>query len=94
MRKPQLRCNKDIKHIISIKGTDRLCKVVKLSMQCCGQILQGSFETYKTFPQCIISEFEYIVDAQNHEFGWLGLQNRFFLNYKITTTKNKVTIIQ
>ena len=26
--------------------TDRLCKVVKLSMQCCGQILKDSFETY------------------------------------------------
>jgi len=22
-----------------LKGTDRLCKVVELSMQCCGQIL-------------------------------------------------------
>ena len=29
-----------------IKGAGRLCKVVKLSMQCCGQILQDSFETY------------------------------------------------
>ena len=28
-----------------LKGTDRLCKEVKLSMQCCGQILQDSFET-------------------------------------------------
>ena len=25
--------------LISIKGTDRLCKVVELSTQCCGQIL-------------------------------------------------------
>ena len=25
------------------------CKVVKLSQQCCGQIRQGLFETYKTF---------------------------------------------
>ena len=23
----------------TIKGTDRVCKLVKLSMQCCGQIL-------------------------------------------------------
>ena len=30
------------------KGTDRQCKVVKLSMQCCGQILQDSFESLKT----------------------------------------------
>ena len=25
------------------------CKVVEMSMQCCGQILKDSFETYKTF---------------------------------------------
>ena len=61
-----------------LKGTDRLCKIVKLSMQCFGQILQDSFETYKTFPQCIITEFEYIVDVQNHEFGWVSFQNRVF----------------
>ena len=28
-----------------VKGTDRLCKVVKVSMQCCGQIRLDSFET-------------------------------------------------
>ena len=33
----------------SFKGSDRLCKVVKLSMQCCGKLLSDSFETYKTF---------------------------------------------
>jgi len=27
------------KFVILLKGTGRLCKVVKLSMQCCGQIL-------------------------------------------------------
>ena len=48
-----------------IKGTDRLCKVVKLSMQCCGQILYDSFETYKPFPRYIITEFERNVDVQN-----------------------------
>ena len=53
------------------KGTDRLCKVDKLSMQCCGQILWDSFETYKTFPRYIITEFECKVDVQNHEF-WVG----------------------
>ena len=61
-----------------VKGTDRLCKVIKLSMQCCGQILWDSFETYETFPRCIISEFECIVDVQNHEFGWVRFQNQFF----------------
>ena len=43
-----------------------------------GQILLDSFETYKTFSRCIITEFECIVDVQNHEFGWVGFQNRFF----------------
>ena len=47
-------------------------------MQCCGKILQDSFEANETFPRCIISEFECKVDVQNHEFGWIGFQNRFF----------------
>ena len=55
----------------TFKETHRLCKVVKLSMQCCGQIPQDSFETYKTFPRCIITEFECIVDIQNHELWWV-----------------------
>ena len=29
-----------------IKGSDRLCKVVELSMQFCGKLLSDSFETY------------------------------------------------
>ena len=28
------------------KGSDWLCKVAELSMQCCGQLLSDSFETY------------------------------------------------
>ena len=31
---------------ISFKGSDRLCKVAELSMQCCGKPLSDSFETY------------------------------------------------
>ena len=31
------------------KGSDRLCKVVELSMQCSGKLLSDSFETYYTF---------------------------------------------
>ena len=31
--------NKNYKLNEILKGTDRLCKVVELSMQCCGQIL-------------------------------------------------------
>ena len=30
------------------KGSGRLCKVVKLSMQCCGKLLSDSIETYLT----------------------------------------------
>ena len=34
----------------NIKGSDRLCKVVELSIQFCGKkLLLDSFETYKTF---------------------------------------------
>ena len=51
-------------------------------MQCCEKILKDSFETYKTFPRCIITELECKVDVQNHEFGWVRFQNRFFLIIK------------
>ena len=36
----------------SLKGTDRLCKVVELRMQCCGKLLSDSFETYLTLNIC------------------------------------------
>ena len=42
--------------------------VVELSMQYCGQILQDSYETYKTFLRCIITEFGRKVDFQNNLF--------------------------
>jgi len=29
----------------SFKGSDQLCKVVELSMQCCGKLLSDSFKT-------------------------------------------------
>ena len=47
-----------------IKGSDRLCKVVELSMQSCGQILKDSFETYETVTRSINPEFERKVDVQ------------------------------
>ena len=31
---------------LDFKGSDRLCKVVELSMQCCENLLSDSFETY------------------------------------------------
>ena len=43
------------------KGSDRLCKVVELSMQYCGQILKDSFETYKTdvYLLTLIAKFDF-----------------------------------
>ena len=32
----------------------------------------------ETFPRCIITEFECRGAIQNHEFGWIRFQNRFF----------------
>ena len=42
------------------------------------RIFQDSFETFKTFWGCIITEFERKADFQNHPFGWLSFENRFF----------------
>ena len=34
-------------YINTIKGSDRLCKVVELTeYQCCGKLISDSFETY------------------------------------------------
>ena len=41
--------------------------------------IQDSFEIYQTFSRCTITEFEWKFDVQNHEFGWVRIQNRFFL---------------
>ena len=30
---------------LGLKGSDWLCKVVELSMQCCGKLLSNLFET-------------------------------------------------
>ena len=46
--KNYLKRRNQIRHYISMFLGHPVCKVVKLSMQCCGQILQNSFETYKT----------------------------------------------
>ena len=53
-------------------------KVVKLSMQRCGQILLDSFETYKTFYRSGNPKLERKVDLHNHTFGWIRIQNCFF----------------
>ena len=60
-----------------VKGTDRLCKIVKLSMQCCGKILKDSIEAYTTFSRSVNPEFERKVDVQNRIFGWIRFQNVF-----------------
>ena len=36
----------------------------------------------------LITEFKEKFDVQNHPFGWLRFENRYFLNCKIMTTKN------
>ena len=41
----------------------------------------------------MITEFERKVEVQNHPFGWLRFENRFF-NDKITMTKNVKKILQ
>ena len=52
---------------------------VEPSMQYCRTFFKDSFETHKTFPRSIITEFEYIVDVQNHEFHHHHeFQNSFF----------------
>ena len=76
-----------------LKGTDRLCKVVKLCMQCCGQI-QDSFKTYKTCPRCIIIlSLSAIVEVQIMTLGGYVFRIGFFelLN---NDDEKKVKIIQ
>ena len=54
---------------LTIKGNDRECIKVELSMQYCRKNFSDSSETYKTFPRYLITEFESKVDVQNHPFG-------------------------
>ena len=58
-----------------IKGSNRQCMVVDQSMQYCRTSFGDLFMSYKTFPRCIITEYDCKVDVQNHEFGF---QNRLF----------------
>ena len=37
--------------------------------------------TYKTFLRPIFTEFDRKVDFQNHLFGRIRCENRFFMNY-------------
>ena len=60
------------------KGSDRLCMVVELSMQYCGQILKNLLMTYKTILRRIFTEFDRKVEFQNHLFVWIRFENRFF----------------
>ena len=45
-------------NIKQLKGSDRLCKVVELSMQCCGKLFLDSVETYYTFYRYVNPEFQ------------------------------------
>ena len=62
--------------------------VVELSMQYCGQITFLRDKYFRvhlrhlTFLRCIITQFDRKVDFQNHLFGWLRFENRFFLIIK------------
>ena len=75
-----------------LKESDRLCKVVELSMQCCGKLISDLFETYSTFYRSVNPEFERKVNVQFRSFGWIRFQN-FFKNYLIMTTKNENKIL-
>ena len=48
----------------------------------------------KTFPRYIITEFERKVDFQNHPFGWLRFENRFFSELLNNDEKNGTKILQ
>ena len=50
---------------VTFKGSDRLCKVIELSMQSCRKLLSDSFETYFTFLTSVNPEFELKFDVQN-----------------------------
>ena len=56
-------------HTFVFKGSDRLCKVVELSMQCYGKLLSDSFETYSTFYRSVNPVLERKFDVQNSYFG-------------------------
>ena len=55
-------------------------------LQCCGQILQDIFETYKTFPQCIKTEFDFIVNV--FRIGFFKLLNNDDEKFSKTYTVN------
>ena len=55
---------------LTIKGSDRQCKVVELSMQSCGKIRQDLFETYETVTRSINPKFERKVDVQT-QYIWV-----------------------
>ena len=40
------------------------------------------FRIHLRYIKCTITEFEGKVDVQNHEFGWVRFQNRFFKSLK------------
>jgi len=50
--------------LLILKGTDRQCKVVELSMKCCGKLLSDSFETFFAFKRSVNPEFERKDDVQ------------------------------
>ena len=49
--------------------------VIELRMYYCGEVFRIHLRHLKRF---IITEFEGKVYVQNHPFGWLRFENRFF----------------
>ena len=60
----------EIQIFFFFKGSDRLCKVVELSMQGCEKLLSDSFETYQTFQRSVNPEFERKFDVKNSYATW------------------------
>ena len=66
----------------SYKGSDRLCKLVELSMQFCEKLLSDSFETYLIFLRSVNPEIERKFDVRNSYFeGGYVFRISYFLNY-------------
>jgi len=61
-------------------------------MQCCGQILQDSFDTLKTFLSSVNPEFERKADVHNRTFWWKRFQHLVF--FIVIKLRRHNTILQ
>ena len=58
--------------------------VVELRLQYCGKFFRIHLRHIKTILRRIFTEFNRKTDFQNHLFGWVRFENRFY-NCQITT---------